>query len=73
MPSSTQELLSDERIELLLSWQNTGFSVHNTVTLESEDPAGAERIARYLLRPPLLEARYDLRCRKENPIPRSSG
>ncbi len=26
-------LLSEERIELLLSWQNTGFSVHNTVTV----------------------------------------
>jgi len=27
-----EELLSDERIELLLSWQNSGFSAHNTVT-----------------------------------------
>ena len=48
-----EELLSDERIELLLSWQNTGFSVHNSVTVGADDPASTERLARYLLRPPL--------------------
>lgn len=48
-----EDLLSDERIEILLSWRNTGFSVHNTVTVEPEDPAATERLARYLLRPPL--------------------
>ena len=55
-----EELLSEERIELLLSWQsapssatNTGFSVHNTVTVGADDAAGTERLARYLLRPPL--------------------
>jgi hypothetical protein len=48
-----EELLSDERIELLLSWQNSGFSVHNTVTVGANDAAGTERLARYLLRPPL--------------------
>jgi hypothetical protein len=37
-----------------MSWQgNTGFSVHNSVTVEPEDPAAVERLARYLLRPPL--------------------
>ena len=54
------ELLSEERIELLLSWQNTGFSVHNTVTVGSEDAAGSERLARYLLRPPLSLERMSL-------------
>ena len=48
-----EELLSEERIELLLSWRNTGFSVHNTVTVEPEDPSSTERLARYLLRPSL--------------------
>lgn len=48
-----EELLTEERIELLLSWQNTGFSVHNSVTVGSKDAAGTERLARYLLRPPL--------------------
>ena len=67
-------LLSDERLELLLSWRHTGFSVHssrgtrgartpsdrrhaqrvkNGVTVEPGDGAGVERLARYLLRPPL--------------------
>ena len=33
-------LLGQERIELLMSWQaNTGFSVHNAVTVEPEEPA----------------------------------
>ena len=48
-----EDLLSEARIELLLSWQNTGFSVHHTVTVGVEDGAGTERLARYLLRPPL--------------------
>jgi hypothetical protein len=50
-------LVSDERIELLLSWRRSGFSVHNAVTLESDDPAALERLARYLLRPPVSLAR----------------
>jgi hypothetical protein len=29
-----EALLSADRIELLLSWQNTGFSVHDSVTVE---------------------------------------
>jgi hypothetical protein len=48
-----EALLSDERIELLLSWRHSGFSVHTTVSVEPEDPAGTERLARYLLRPAL--------------------
>ena len=48
-----EELLSEERIDLLLSWQNTGFSVHNSVTVGPAEPAGTERLARYLLRPPI--------------------
>ena len=53
-------LLSEERIELLLSWQNTGFSVQNGVTVGAEDAAGIERLARYLLRPPLSLERMSL-------------
>jgi hypothetical protein len=62
-----EQLLSDERIELLLSWQsapswatNTGFSVHNGVTVGADDVAGTERLARYLLRPPLSVERMSL-------------
>ena len=48
-----EDLISEERKELLMSWKNTGFSVHNSVTVDPQDPKGAERLARYLMRPPL--------------------
>jgi hypothetical protein len=47
-------LLSEERLALLLSWQHhTGFSVDSSVKVEPEDGAGLERLARYIMRPPL--------------------
>ncbi|MGH9380571.1 MAG: IS91 family transposase, partial [Thermoanaerobaculia bacterium] len=57
-----QGLLSDERIELLLSWRHSGFSVHNTVRVAAGDTAGIERLGRYLLRSPVAVERllFDL-------------
>jgi len=46
-------LLSEERTELLLSWRHTGFSVHNRVWVEPEDQPAVERLARYIMRPPI--------------------
>ena len=46
-------LLSNERIELLESFRHSGFSVHNSVTVQPEDADGIERMARYLLHTPL--------------------
>jgi hypothetical protein len=46
-------LLSQERTELLLSWRHTGFSVHTRVRVEPEDSAAVERLARYIMRPPV--------------------
>ena len=46
-------LLSEERTRLLLSWRHSGFSVHTSVTVPSDDRDGLERLARYLLRPPV--------------------
>jgi hypothetical protein len=46
-------LLSEERTELLLSWRRTGFSVHNRVIVEPEDQPAVERLARYIMRPPI--------------------
>jgi hypothetical protein len=46
-------LLSEERTELLLSWRHTGFSVHTGVRVEPEDEGALERLARYILRPPI--------------------
>jgi hypothetical protein len=49
----TQGLISDERIELLLSWRHTGFSVDNSVTVYPSDEQGLERLARYMIRSPV--------------------
>ncbi len=46
-------LLTEERTELLLSWRHTGFSVHNRVRVEPEDGPAVERLARYIMRPPI--------------------
>jgi len=47
-------LLSDERARLLVSWRhNSGFSVDDRVRFEPEDRRSMEKVARYLLRPPL--------------------
>ena len=49
----TQGLLSDERIELLMSWKHTGFSIDNSVTVYPSDELGLERLARYMIRSPV--------------------
>ncbi len=46
-------LLNDERTQLLLSWRHTGFSVHNRVRVDQGDMGALERLARYILRPPI--------------------
>ena len=45
--------IDERRIELLLSWRHTGFSVDNSVTLQPDDRKGLHRLARYLLRAPV--------------------
>jgi len=46
-------LLDDDRTRLLLSWHHSGFSVHNTVTVEAADGRALEALARYCLRNPV--------------------
>jgi len=53
-------LLTEERARLLLSWRRSGFSVHNGVTVGADDPDGLERLARYLVRPPVSLDRLEL-------------
>ena len=50
-------LLSDERIELLLSFRNSGFSVDTSPTVWPQDTHGLERLCRYLLRCPVSLSR----------------
>jgi len=47
-------LLSDERRRILMNWNhNSGFSIDDSVRIEPEDQKSMERMARYILRPPL--------------------
>ncbi len=52
--------MSEERTELLLSSRHTGFSVHNRVRVAPEDQPAVERLARYIMRPPISLER--VRC-----------
>jgi len=48
-----QDLISPERIDLLLSWRNSGFGVHNRTTVYPSDSGGLHKLACYLMRPPV--------------------
>jgi hypothetical protein len=48
-----KDLITEERIELLLSWRNSGFSVHNHTTVYPNDTEGLHRLACYLMRAPV--------------------
>ena len=49
--------LSKEAAENLLSWKNSGFSIHEEVYLKASDRNGLERLLRYCSRPALSVAR----------------
>ncbi len=53
-------LIDEERIALLLSWKHTGFSVHNSVTVQPEDAGAIERLVRYLMRAPVSQERLEI-------------
>ena len=46
-------LVSQERIELLLSWRRSGFSVHNRVLAHPGDGRDFEALVRYMMRSPV--------------------
>ena len=46
-------LLSQDRIELLLSWRRSGLSVHNRVFAHPADGRGSEALVRYMMRSPV--------------------
>jgi hypothetical protein len=50
-------LLSAKRIELLLSWRHTGFSVRGETHIAPTDRKALETIARYMLRCPVVLSR----------------
>jgi len=48
-----KDLITEERINLLLSWRNSGFAVHNHTTVYPNDTDGLHRLACYLHRSPV--------------------
>jgi len=50
-------LLSQERIDLLLSWRRSGFSVHNRVYAHPDDGRDFEALVRYMMRSPVSLSR----------------
>jgi hypothetical protein len=54
-------LITEERVRMILSWRHTGFHVHNEGKVVANDTEGRERLARYLIRPPvsLEQLTYD--------------
>ncbi len=53
----SKDLLSDARMNLLLSFRNSGFSVDTSPTVWPQDTQGLERLCRYLLRCPVSLSR----------------
>jgi hypothetical protein len=56
-----RDLISQDRIDLLLSWRNSGFSVHNRTTVYPNDSEGLHKLACSLMRAPvnLSRLRFD--------------
>jgi hypothetical protein len=50
-------LVSRERIELLLSWRHSGFSVHNRVFAHPGNGSEFEALVRYVMRSPISLSR----------------
>jgi len=46
-------LITEERVKMILSWRHTGFHVHNEGRVVANDTEGRDRLARYLIRPPV--------------------
>jgi hypothetical protein len=54
------DLIDQDRVRLILGWKHTsGFSVHNAVLVAADDGEGIERLARYLMRPPVALERLE--------------
>ena len=53
----THQLISDERIALLLSWTRSGFSADDSVRIPAGEKKTLEHVARYMLRSPVSLSR----------------
>ena len=62
-------LITEERVRMILSWRHTGFHIHNEGKVVANDTEGRERLARYIIRPPVSLERlmYDRKKSAVNP------
>jgi len=49
--------MSESRIELILSWQHSGFSIYRGSQIPAYDREGLERLAGYIVRCPFAASR----------------
>ncbi|MBI3656170.1 MAG: transposase [Acidobacteria bacterium] len=56
-----EEKITETHVEKLLSWQYTGFSTYRGEKVDVGDKKGREHVARYILHPPMSQAKmsYD--------------
>jgi hypothetical protein len=66
-------LLSQERIELVLSWGRSGFSVHNRVYAHPGDGRDFEALVRYMMRTPVSLSRLRFTPDAEQVVNRRKG
>jgi hypothetical protein len=52
-----KDLLSEERVQLLLSWRRSGFSTDESVRIPAGEHTRLEQVARYMLRAPVSLSR----------------
>ncbi|MGH7771856.1 MAG: transposase [Candidatus Binatia bacterium] len=50
-----EKRISQEWVQKLLSWRNSGFNIHNQVKIKSHDSRGRESLAQYILRSPFSQ------------------
>ncbi len=50
-----EKKIGREWVDKLLSWKNSGFSIHNQVKIHSHDSRGRESLAQYILRSPVSQ------------------
>ncbi|MCH8055139.1 MAG: transposase [Deltaproteobacteria bacterium] len=56
-----EKKISQEWVQRLFSWRNSGFNIHNQVKIGSQDKRGQESLAQYILRSPFSQQKMTYR------------
>lgn len=65
--------LCEEAAEQMLSWRNSGFSIHEKVRIEADDKQGREHLLYYCARPALSQARLVYSAKSKTVIYRTDA